>query len=223
MHEERIDAGGIPARLYRPDGARGLLLLGHGGGRSKDAERFVGLAREHAVGTGLAVVCIDAVDHGERRPTGVVPGGLPAGWHSRVADRMVADWTATAAALADVGPAVAYVGFSMGAIFGFPTVAALTTITTAVFVVGGIPAGGGIDDPALGPKLLEIAARLGDRQVLLLNKTGDEVFPPVGVHELFAAIPGDGKRLMFWPGGHDDWPPELIRASVDFVRERTPT
>ena len=29
--EERIENNGIPAKLYRPPGAEGLLLLGHGG------------------------------------------------------------------------------------------------------------------------------------------------------------------------------------------------
>src|SRR5581483_10796341 len=53
MRESRIETEGIPGRLYEPDGARGLLLLGHGGGGSKDEERFVGLARQYAEGTGL--------------------------------------------------------------------------------------------------------------------------------------------------------------------------
>lgn len=69
MREERVEPGGIPARLYDPGGARGLLLFGHGGGYSKNAGRFVRLCRRYAEGTGLSVVCIDAVDHGERRPS----------------------------------------------------------------------------------------------------------------------------------------------------------
>lgn len=60
MREERIETDGIPAKLYDPGDARGLLLLGHGGGGSKDDERFVGLGRQYAETTGLAVVCIDA-------------------------------------------------------------------------------------------------------------------------------------------------------------------
>jgi hypothetical protein len=71
--EERIENDGIPAKLYRPLGAEGLLLLGHGGAKSKDSDRFVSLSRVFAERTGLAVVCIDTVDHGERGP--VVAGG----------------------------------------------------------------------------------------------------------------------------------------------------
>ena len=138
MSEERIDVGDVPAKLYRPPGATGVLLLGHGGGHSKDSPRFVHLARQYADETGLAVVCIDAVSHGERQPAST-GGPIPSGWHSQNIDRMVQDWQATTTALEAIGPAIAYVGFSMGAIFGFPTVAAMPTIRAAVFVVGGIP------------------------------------------------------------------------------------
>jgi pimeloyl-ACP methyl ester carboxylesterase len=219
VHEERIETGGVPGRVYDPGGATGLLLFGHGGGHGKDSERFVRLARLHAEQTGLAVVCIDAVDHGERRPQGVGSGGPPPRWHSNAAGRMVADWQATAEALSSVGPAVAYVGFSMGMIFGAPTVAALPGIKAAVFVVGGLPTGAGIQDPPLRDLLLEAAAGLSHAQVLMLNMTRDEVFPTEGTHAFFDAIPGDRKRLMFWEGDHDTWPPEAIGHSVAFVNE----
>ncbi len=217
MDELRIDVGGVPARLYRPPHADAVLLLGHGGGHSKDTPRFERLARRYADETGLAVACIDAVDHGERRRTPA--GALPSGWHSRTIDRMIQDWHATATALADIGPAVAYVGFSMGAIFGFPTVAEMPTVQAAVFIAGGVPSGGGIDDPRLGPRLVDAASSLQGRQVLMLNKADDEIFPIDGVHAVFDAIPGATKELQFWEGAHNDWPPDLITASVGFLRQ----
>lgn len=220
MREERIENDGVPGRLYDPGGARGLLLLGHGGGYSKDGDRFVALSRRYAAETGLAVVCIDAVDHGERSsaPAG---GAVPARWHSSTAPQMVADWRTTAAALASIGEAVAYVGFSMGAIFGVPTVASMPSIRAAVFMVGGIPVGGRIDDPPLRAMLLEAAEGLEHAQVLMLNMTRDEIFPTVGTHSLFDAIPGRRKRLMFWEGEHNDWPAEAIRHSIAHVTTRT--
>ena len=154
MREERVEIGGVPGRVYMHADARGLLLLGHGGGHSKDAERFVDLSRHYARRTGLAVVCIDAVDHGERKPAAAGPE-IPPRWHSNAMGQMVDDWQRTVAGLSSIGPALAYVGFSMGAIFGVPTVAAIRSITAAVFVVGGIPAGGGVDDPPLGEVLRE--------------------------------------------------------------------
>ena len=217
MREERIENNGIPGRLYDPGDARGLLLLGHGGGRSKDTDRFVSLSRQYAEDTGLAVVCIDAVDHGERKPSNV-SADIPPRWHSSVATEMVADWQKTAAALSSIGSAVAYVGFSMGAIFGALTVAAMPSIKAAVFVVGGIPSGGGIDDPPLEAMLLDAASKLVEPQVLMVNMTHDEVFSCEGTHTFFDAIPGPNKRLMFWEGNHDDWPVEAISQSVAFLK-----
>ena len=204
MREERIENDGVPARLYEPDGARGLLLLGHGHSQSKDDELYVHLGRQYAEQTRLAVACIDAVNHGERA-TGEMA------WGADVADGMVADWQKTAEALSSIGPAVAYVGFSMGMIFGAPTVAAMPTIKAAVFGVGGIP------DPAMRGQLLEVAARLEHPQLLMLNMTKDEIFSVEGTHAFFDAIPGRKKRLMFWEGAHSALPSEAVRHSVTFL------
>lgn len=222
MREEQIDVGDVPGRLYRPAGAIGVLLMGHGGGYDKDSPRFERLARHYAAETDLAVACIDAVDHGERRGGG--PGGaLPPGWHSRTMDRMVDDWRATAAALEAIGPTIGYVGFSMGAIFGLPVVAALPSIRAAAFVAGGIPSGEPFDDPRLGQRILEAASALDHCHVLMANKLDDEIFPVDGVHATFDAIPGATKELAFWEGDHDDWPPDLIDHSVAFLRRHLAT
>ena len=63
MRDERIEIDGIPARLYVPDGADGLLLLGHGGGYSKDAPRFVDLSKLYA-GIVSAIVKYDVTCSG---------------------------------------------------------------------------------------------------------------------------------------------------------------
>lgn len=220
VREDRLETDGIPARLYDPGHARGLLLLGHGGGHSKDGARFVRLSRTYAEQTGLAVVCIDAVDHGDRKQA-TVGAGLPSRWHSTATNQMVTDWHRTVEALASVGPAIAYVGFSMGMIFGAPTVATMPTIRAAVYGVGGIPTGGGIDDPPLRTLLLAAAAKHEHPEVLMLNVTHDDVFRTEDTHAFFNAIPGRRKRLMYWPGQHDDWPAEAIRQSVAFLKEHT--
>jgi hypothetical protein len=51
----------------------------------------------------------------------------------------------------------------------------------------------------------------------MVNKTQDEIFPIAGVQELFDAIPGPNKRLMFWEGKHDDWSTEAIDYTIAFV------
>ena len=134
---------------------------------------------------------------------------------------MVADWQKTAAALSSVGPTVAYVGFSMGMIFGAPTVASLASIKAAVFGVGGIPTGAGIDDPPLRAMLLDVASALAHPQVLMLNMTQDNIFSTAGTHEFFDAIPGQKKRLTFWEGDHNTWPDEAIQDSVEFINKYT--
>ena len=136
---------------------------------------------------------------------------------------MVDDWHRIVDVLAarGHGPPLAYVGFSMGAIFGAAVVPTLPTIAAAVLVVGGIPEGPWLDDPALEPLLLGAAARLGDVDLLMVNKTEDEYFPRAGVERFFEAVPGDRKRLRFWEGAHDDWPDDLLDETVGFVAERT--
>ncbi len=219
MREERIDIGDVPARWYLPPDPGGVLLLGHGGGQSKDAPRFVHLARRYAEEVGLAVVCIDAVDHGERQAAGAT-AGVPREWHSSSTERMVQDWEAAADALSWIGPAVAYVGFSMGSIFGVPTVAAIPTIMTAVLVVGGIPTGAWIDDPPLHIVLEEAAGRLEHADVLMLNTADDEIFSAADAQALLDAIRARTKRQRIWNGRHDDWSNDMIEESIDFLIRR---
>jgi pimeloyl-ACP methyl ester carboxylesterase len=219
MREERIETDGIPAKLYDPGDATGVLLLGHGGGGSKDDELFVGLGRQYAEQTGLAVVCIDGPAHGERAPSSGDPHEDERTIRRamfQAGPQMVSDWTKTAESLASIGPAVAYVGFSMGMMFGAPTVAAMPSIKAAVFGVGGIPGEARDREAWLG-----VARKLEHPQVLMLNMTQDAIFKPADSLEWFAAIPGHKKRIMFWEGGHVGLPAEAIRQSVDFIRKYT--
>lgn len=218
MQEKRFEVEGIPTKLYAAQDASALLLFGHGGGHSKDAPRFVRLCRKYAERTGLAVVCIDAVDHGERRRDSL-GGGIPTQWHSTNVDQMINDWLIISTALSAIGPAVAYVGFSMGSIFGIPTVAAMPSIRAAVFVVGGIPTGGGIDDAPLRPLLLNAVEGITHADVLMMNKTDDSIFSMQDTSTLFEAIPGDRKALMVSEGEHDDWPDDMIDESINFINQ----
>ncbi len=219
MQETRIEPAGIPAKSYDPGDARGLLLLGHGGGGSKDAENFVTLGRELATGTGLHVVCIDALGHGERSTGEDVRTTMGS---EKNAAQMTADWRAVTDELG--GNAVAYVGYSMGMLYGAPTVAAMPEIKAAVFGVGGIPAPASQDGPlptVMRERLLGVASNLGHAQVLMLNMTQDEIFPVAGVHEFFDAIPGRKKRLMFWEGNHVGLPAESTRHAIAFLNRYT--
>jgi hypothetical protein len=126
---------------------------------------------------------------------------------------MVKDWQTTVDSLSSIGPAVAYVGYSMGMMFGAPTVAAMPSIRAAVFGVGGIPT-----EARDKASWLDVARQLGHAQILMINMTQDGVFPVAGVHEFFDAIPGTKKRLMFWQGGHVGLPSESTRQTVQFLQ-----
>lgn len=121
--------------------------------------------------------------------------------------------------LPSLPPAIAYVGFSMGTIFGIPTVAAIPTIAATVFVVGGIPGGHWTDDDDLEPRLLAAADRLGGAHVQMLNKEEDELFDAKDVRRLFTAVLAQSKTLRFFPGGHDEWGQDLIDDSICFLAE----
>jgi hypothetical protein len=213
MREERIDTGGVPAKLYDPGDAGGLLLFGHGGGHSKDGERVVRMCRRYADQTKLAVVCIDAVDHGERKPNGVSTG-LPARWHSTATEQMIEDWQNTVEGLASIGPAAV-----RRVVHGNDfrrTNRRVTAQYEGRSVRSRWPTGWDIQ--AL---LLAAASKLAHPQVLMLNMTQDQLFRTDDTHCFFDAIPGRRKRLMFWESDHDDWPAEAIRLSVDFINEHT--
>jgi dienelactone hydrolase len=226
MREYRIEPGGVPARVYEPDGAAGVLLLGHRGTHSKDHPDVVAIARTYAAATGLAVACMDASAHGERRPrTGDPDADDRAVLEAIVRghDRAGADWQVVADALSSVGPPVALVGFSMGAMQGLITATSMPTLRALVLGVAGVPgfALAGRREPGSTTPHLAAAGRLHDVAVLMLNMTLDESLPPEGVLELFAAVAAPDKRLMFWEGDHDHMPPDLIEHSVEFVRRHT--
>jgi pimeloyl-ACP methyl ester carboxylesterase len=161
-------------------------------------------------------VCVDAVGHGERATDDV----LRTMGSEKNAALMTADWRAVAD---ELGNPVAYVGYSMGMLYGAPTVAAMPEIKAAVFGVGGIPGSSTRSQlpNVMHDRLLAVAAQLTHPQVLLLNMTKDETFPVTGVHEFFDAIPGHKKRLMFWEGGHTGLPSESTRHAIAFVNRHT--
>lgn len=220
LREERIEHAGIPARVYDPGDARGVVLVGHGAGSSKDAVPMPELCRDYADRTGLAVVCMDAIDHGERRPPDR-PVGAPNHWQPTAVQDMVRDWHTIAEHVSSMAPVVAFVGYSMGMIFGAPVVASMPDIKVTVFVVGGLPAVGGIGIPDLHGQLLGAAAGLAHTQVLMLNMTKDTAFPVADVHRFFDAIPGRKKRLMFWEAEHEAVPGEAHRQAVAFLEKHT--
>lgn len=223
MREERIEVDGVPARVDAPRHPQGLLLLGHRGTHGKDDAFYVDLGRFLAAECGLAVACIDAPCHGERKPSSGDGAADEAAVFQAIVsgeEETATDWAKVAASLSDLGPPTAMLGFSMGALSGLVTAVRLPSITTLVLVAAGVPAFAvqAKRDPGTTTPQLRAAAALGDVDVLMLNMSRDEVCPPTGALELFEAIPGTRKRLTFWDGDHDHVPPELIDEVVGFLR-----
>lgn len=250
--DARGPAGRVPGLVFVPEVATGdaplpLVLLGHGGGGSKDEARFQRLATKLAEGIGAGVLVIDGPVHGERLPT---EGDAATRFRTArralsdpaVFDQMLEDWRAASAAAADVAPTqpepLGYIGFSMGTVFGIPTVAGIPSIRGAVFGLGGFFRTGGVaaiaelasanpaairiieeeDRPEVRNELVRRAAlALRDTEVLMLSMSRDESFPLEGALELFHLF-STPKRLALWEGGHLELPEEAIDLAISFLR-----
>lgn len=211
-----------PALLFVPPGDHEVLplvLFGHGAHLSKDDPIMQMIAKGFCRGVPAAVAVMDFPGHGERRGADVTDQQFETDVAQRMSDpanyaQITADWRAVerAARAADAriaGP-TGYAGFSMGAMFGLAVVADLAPVTAAVFALGGLTGLESRDE-----MIRAGVARLGGREVLMLNMTRDEHFPIAGAIEVLEAIPGP-KRMSVWTGTHVDLPPEAVQVGVDF-------
>lgn len=210
--------------MYEGDSNQ-LLLYGHRGTLSKDDERSVLLCRMFAEETGLTIVSIDAPHHGARNPrTGDVANDRRLMEEAIVAggEQTSADWKAVVEGL-DIGPAVAYVGFSMGAMHGTIAAPAIRTLRAAVFGMAGVPvfALDSVRETGSDTPHMAAARRLGDCEVLMVNTTDDEMFPPDAALALFDAFPNGHKRMMLWEGDHATEPPEMIDEIIQFINRHS--
>jgi dienelactone hydrolase len=214
--------GTPPALLFVPPGeheALPLVLFGHGAHLSKDDPIMQMIAKGFCRGVPAAVAVLDCPGHGERRGAEVTDDRFEADIARRMSDpatyaQLIADWRAVerAARAADarITGATGYAGFSMGAMFGLAIVADLPSVTAAVFALGGLTHLRARDE-----LIRAGVARLGGREVLMLNMTRDEHFPLAGAVEMLEAMPGP-KRMSVWTGTHVDLPPEAIQVGVAF-------
>jgi pimeloyl-ACP methyl ester carboxylesterase len=157
IRERGFTVGDIPGVLWSPvpgtDRAP-LVLLGHGGGRDKQAPAMTGRGRLLVTGCGFHVAAIDAPGHGTRPRTAydeqeiaamqqAMAAGEPVGpivvrYNAHLAERAVPEWRAALDALQELpeigtGGPVGYFGLNMGTAIGVPLTAAEPRITAAVF------------------------------------------------------------------------------------------
>lgn len=215
----------IPGVLWTPEdacGTRPLILLGHGGGQHKTAPGTMSRARRYAA-EGLAVVAIDAPNHGDRpkdeefgrivaemragMAAGEHPGALVPGMHSYLAGQAVTDWQAVLTAVqgldqVGVGP-VGYCGMSMGCGLGVPLIAAEPRIRAAVLGLLGVHG------------LAEEAARITVPVQFLVQWDDQAVLRDQGL-ALFDALASAEKTLHANPGRHEDVPSFEVDSSLRF-------
>jgi hypothetical protein len=222
-------AGGrpVPGVLWTGVGASEpspLILVGHGGGASKTAERVLE-HRDYFTGClGIAVAAIDGPVHGDR-------GGLTTTddpryremWRSpTVIDDMSADWARALdalLALGDLNPlAVAYHGLSMGSMFGIPYVASDQRIVAAVLGKCGLR-GSSIDRSGIAPRLAADAGKI-TCPILFHVQWDDERFDRDSALELFGLIGTPDKRLQSIPGPHAGASPESTETIRRFLANR---
>ena len=225
-----VDGDPVPALVFVPRSASPLplVLFGHGAHLSKDDEVMQILARAIARGVPAGVVLMDCPGHGDRRAPALTDEAFERDVARRMSDPagdagLIADWGAIASAartrLPVLSGPLAYVGFSMGALFGLSIVADMPDVRAAVFALGGVlhrDAFGKGSAAERNAKVLDGARRLGEREVLMLNMTRDEHFPIEGAIEVLEQIPG-AKRMGVWAGTHVEIQPEAILQASQFL------
>jgi dienelactone hydrolase len=214
----------VPCALWRPGGkeARGLVLLGHGGGGHKLDASTEAAARLLATRHHLAAAALDGPVHGERRAEGdrsreAAQAAFRAAWRAgQHREEMVEDWSALlddllAGPLPEHSP-VGYLGTSMGTAYGLPFLAQESRVVAAVLGLWGT------DYPA--SEHLADAARAASAPTLFIQKWDDALFDRQGVLALFDAIGATDKRLHAYPGGHGPVDGEVLDAAADFLAAR---
>lgn len=207
----------VPGVLLTPDssevGSRlPLVLIGHGRTLHSRHAAPYSVARRLARRDGVAVALIDLPGHGERAAS---EDELP---HEERRALAAGDWVATLDALAsaaelDVGR-VGYWGLSLGTDYGLPFVASDERVVVAVLGLYGTRSSRIGDTDALG-----LCARVRC-PVLYVMQWDDEMFDRDGQLAVFDALGSEDKRLLSYPGGHDDTPDEGLRFARQFlVRE----
>lgn len=200
-----------------------LVLFGHGGSGDRYQVPIPYLASRF-LRQGVASLAIDGPVHGLRQKgSGDREALMEAFNRDELTDEMVADWLLALAAVRESvgldGNPLAYLGLSMGTIFGIPTLAAAAWqgISFRASVLGLAGSTGVV--AFLGERLLEDAADI-DHPVLFLMQLEDELFDREGCLELFDALGSQDKRLHANIGLHPEVPIEEIDASFDFLADR---
>lgn len=223
--------GTVPGILWTPTQQERpvpLVLIGHGGSGHKRADRQLMLGRRLASVAQMAVAAIDGPLHGERIASPLsrqqYQERMAALGVEAVTDGMVADWSATLAALSELPMLdphrVAYLGFSMGTRFGLPYVAAAgERLRCAVLGKNGMRQAAAMPAAVtMAPRFTQDAPRI-TIPLLFHVQWDDELFPRDGQFELFDRLGSSEKRLIAFPGPHGAAAPAAVDAWCAFLTQ----
>lgn len=226
--ELTVDGERVPGILWSPEGAQGarpLLLIGHGGTQHKRIDTILSRARTFVRHHAYAVVAIDAPGHGDRvspeeaeRMRAARRQGRPQMTPERLREmaarnaQAVREWKATLDAVqaldyVGTGP-VGYWGVSMGTAIGVPFIASEPRIRAAVLGLAG----------SRSEEFRETARRI-TIPIMFMCQWDDEVAPRDSCLALFEAFGSQEKSMHVNPGGHLGIPPfEREYWELFFVR-----
>lgn len=215
---ERGDVRALTGSVWLPEkiSSDTLMLFGHGASGDRYQEPIAHLAGRFQ-SAGIASLSIDGPTHGARKVGDGARGAFAEEFARQTTiEDMLADWNEAidlAQGLEEVNAAkLAYMGLSMGSIYGIPLVASRPDITVATLGLIGI-------NPAFphSDKLLDYARKV-EIPLLFLMQLEDELFPREGCLEVFDAFASADKRMHSNPGLHPEIPGEEIDFSFEFLK-----
>ncbi len=215
-----LDGETVPGLAYLPAAPEGwlpLVLIQHPATSSKD-DYFVEEPARTWAQRGWACAGIDAPLHGDRREYDPMRLFKDRSLYPAIAAQFAREVTATIDNLSAEFPIdlsrLAYVGYSMGAMLGVPAIAADGRFKAAALCLVGE---GGFVGPATGEG--SIIPGLSGVAIRIVAKSNDELVPRAATEALYDALPGP-KDIAWFPGGHFEIGPEVIRAAGDWLKER---
>lgn len=214
---DRGDRRALTGAVWLPEDktADTLMLFGHGASGDRYQAPIAHLAGRFQK-AGIPSLSIDGPVHGLRKVGDGQRGafGQELQRESHIED-MLADWNeaiSLALGLDDVNTTkLAYMGLSMGSIYGIPLVASRPDMTVATLGLIGMTA-----ILPQGDTFLALARKI-EIPVLFLMQMEDELFPREGCLEVFDAFASKDKRMHCNPGLHPEIPGEEIDFSYEFL------
>lgn len=234
--EIEVAGTNVPCVIWSPEnaeGARPIILMGHGGSQHKKTAGIRLRAANYARNLGWATLAIDAPGHGDRisreeaaqlaeQIEARVRGSSDAPamdssilkMMTQRAQSAVAEWQAaldTAQTLDFVGThdQIGYWGVSMGTAFGVPLLAAEPRIKCAVLGLAGLRP---------GASEFEDAARHVSIPIQFVFQWDDAVANRDNGIALFNALGSTEKTMHINPGGHMDIPSWEVGAWREFFQ-----